>query len=222
MSAVDPQAALFAAFAKAQGEFPLIAKDREVEVTGKTKAGAPMKYKFSYAQLAGILAGVRPVLAANGLAVTQMLTSHADGRPAVQTMLLHADGGSLAGLLPIKTDGLNPQDLGSLITYIRRYAILCLLGLAPDDDDDANAATGNIVRRSTTNGAAPRVTKAPASLVSEIEETIAELNASGVLGEVEIRDGMKTAFGTSETAALTLAQASDLKKRLTAKVGVPA
>lgn len=221
MTAVtDPQAALFAALAKAQGEFEPVTRDRDVEV--KMKAGGT--YKFSYATLAGAIEITRPVLAANGLAVTQFLASTDDGRPAITTSIHHEAGGLLTGTIPIKTDGLDPQGVGSLVTYTRRYAYFGALGLAPVDDDDANHASGNQARsrtRANGNGAAK---KAPAVLVQEIEQVIARLNETGTLGEVDVRDGMLSQYGTRETAALTIEQAKNLRDRLMAKAadGVPA
>ena len=222
MTAVtDPQAALFAALAKAQGEFEPVTRDRDVEV--KMKAGGT--YTFSYATLAGAIEITRPVLAANGLAVTQFLASTDDGRPAITTSIHHEAGGFLTGTIPIKTEGLDPQGVGSLVTYTRRYAYFGALGLAPVDDDDANHASGNKTRsrtRSSGNGGA--VKKAPAVLVEEIETVIARLNETGTLGETEIRDGMLSQYGSRETNALTIEQAKNLRDRLKAKTadGVPA
>lgn len=214
--AADPQALLFAALAKAQGEFPPVARDREVEVT--MKAGG--KYTFSYAQLSGAIEITRPVLAKHGLAVTQFLTTLEDGRPAIETTIMHEAGGFKSGTIPMKTDGLDAQGVGSLITYTRRYAYFGALNLSPVDDDDANKATGNRAR--STNGAAPK--KAPAVLVAEVEALIAQLHETDTLSEVDIRDGMESAYKTRDTATLTIEQAKNLKERLSAKTveGVPA
>jgi len=43
---------------------------------------------------------------------------------------------------PVKMD---PQGIGSCITYARRYAALAIAGAAPEDDD-ANAASGAVDR----------------------------------------------------------------------------
>jgi len=49
----------------------------------------------------------------------------------------HAGGGSIAGLsVPVETAP-DPRSIGSCITYARRYSLSSLLGVAPDDDDDA-------------------------------------------------------------------------------------
>jgi hypothetical protein len=44
-----------------------------------------------------------------------------------------------------RTDGGTIQALGSAITYLRRYAIQAILGIAAEEDDDANGAAGNTV-----------------------------------------------------------------------------
>ena len=65
---IAEQEQLNEALAKAQGEFPPI--PREKTVTVKTKTGG--SYSFAYAPLDAILSACRPVLAKNGLAITQL------------------------------------------------------------------------------------------------------------------------------------------------------
>lgn len=131
MSDIDP--GLAAALAKAQASYPAIPRDKEVTVT--TKSGG--SYKFKYAPLDTILNAVRKPLADNGLAVTQTL----DGGDLV-TMLIHGDGGAIVGRLPIpEVDGV--QAFGSAITYLRRYSLQAILGIAAEEDDDGNHAAGN-------------------------------------------------------------------------------
>ena len=45
---------------------------------------------------------------------------------------------------------MSPQEIGSAITYISRYALSLALGLATEDDDDANHASGNTATRVET------------------------------------------------------------------------
>lgn len=205
----DPQALLYAALAEAQSEFPSISRDKEVVVKTKTNG----EYRFKYAPLDSIFSAVRPVLQKNGLAIAQPLTATEDGRAAVRTVLMHSAGGILEGTLPIKTDGLDPQALGSLVTYVRRYALTSMLGIATEDDDDARSATAK--RSAVANGNGNG--KAPKPLVTEIEKLIADLHKRDLLQEPVVREGMESAYQTMITAELTSAQATNLRDRLKAK-----
>ncbi len=124
---------LAAALAKAQAAFPPISRDKEVTV--KTKTGG--EYKFKYAPLDSILTAVRGPLAENGLAIVQLLDED-----VLVTSLLHESGAILSGRTPIPAaEGV--QAYGSAITYLRRYSIQALLGIAAEEDDDGNHASGN-------------------------------------------------------------------------------
>lgn len=133
---------LAAALAKAQTDFPTVKRDKKVTV--QTKTGG--SYSFNYAPLDSILNAVRGPLAANGLVVVQLLD---DG--ALVTSLIHDSGAILTGRLDLP--GISDiQAFGSAITYLRRYAIQAMLGIAAEEDDDGNRAAGN---RATTNGRQP-------------------------------------------------------------------
>ncbi len=136
---------LHAALSAAQGEFPPIEKSKTVKVTTKTGGS----YTFAYAPLDSILGAVRPVLAKHGLAVTQLLTAREDGQPALETRILHSSGEQLGGVfpLPAAVAMMTAQEIGSLLTYLRRYALVALLGIATEEDDDGNHATGNTATR---------------------------------------------------------------------------
>ena len=121
-----------AAFVAAQADLTNPHKDK----TANIKPG----FSYRYADLATILDHVRPVLAKHGLAITQNVEGTSDGRLSVETTILHTDGGAL-GFGPLLGDsGRDWQGLGSAITYARRYALCAALGIAADDDDDAQTA----------------------------------------------------------------------------------
>ena len=127
---------LNAALAAAQGEFEPIKKEKEV------KTGS---YSYSYAPLDLILEKCRPILSKHGLALTQLLESDGNG-PAIRTELRHAAGGVIGSSFPLPTMPQKAQELGSLLTYLRRYAIVALLGIAAEDDDDGAQATAGTVK----------------------------------------------------------------------------
>lgn len=128
------QAALYAALAKAQGEFLPIAKNRNVKITMKSGGS----YQFRYADLEAILAATRPALSKNGLAVVQMLESTGAGTLLV-TKLVHAEGGVVYSdvKLPSPSDA-DPKAFGAVVTYFRRYTYSAAIGVAADDDLDEN------------------------------------------------------------------------------------
>lgn len=98
-------------------------------------------FKSKYVALDGLLDAVRPVLAANGLSFIQSPVSNGQDM-GVATLLMHDSGEWIESdpfmLHAVKND---PQAGGSAITYARRYSLSAVLGVAWDDDDDANMAT---------------------------------------------------------------------------------
>ena len=134
------------ALAASQAAFPDIGRNKTVTV--QKKAGG--SYTFAYAPLDAILHLVRPVLTSNQLALSQLL-AQVDGKPALRTVLMHSSGELLEDVCPLPMNGsLSPQEFGSLITYVRRYAVVSILGIATEEDDDGDAAEGN---RATTRTA---------------------------------------------------------------------
>src|SRR5688572_25543683 len=129
---------LAGALAKAQGAFEAIGKTREVKVQMKTGGS----YTFAYAPLDEVLRSVRPALATNGLALTQTVADGEKGR-TLTTTLMHESGEWMASTTTLPGQATTAQEFGSQITYMRRYAIVSILGVVADEDDDANAADGN-------------------------------------------------------------------------------
>lgn len=130
---MEPLNELATALSRFQGEMPKIDLDATVKVTTKTGGS----YDFRYATLANIMVHVRPILAKHGLSVTQGINVD-----VLETTLLHSSGQSIRYTVPISLDG-SMQEVGSRISYLRRYSISACLGVVADDDDDANIASGN-------------------------------------------------------------------------------
>lgn len=96
-------------------------------------------FKSHYAPLDAILSLVRPILAKNGLVIMQ--STGGDGSYAsVTTTILHSSGEYIrSDPLILRPSKLDPQGIGSALTYARRYSLSAILGIAGDDDDDANS-----------------------------------------------------------------------------------
>ncbi len=117
---------LVAALARAQAKMPPV---------HKTKTNP--HFKKTYADLADVLAAVRPTLAAEGIAIVQPIRITEHGAELV-TALLKGDE-RIESALPLPLDS-KPQDMGSRLTYLRRFQLAALVGVAAEDDDDGNAA----------------------------------------------------------------------------------
>jgi len=124
---------LATALAAFQAEMPTVAKSKRADVPTKTGG----KYSYTYADLADVTAVAMPVLARHGLSFVTMPRSGAQGLE-LRGVLLHKSGESVKGALPIR--GNTPQEIGSSLTYMRRYLLGCLTGVVTEDDDDAAAA----------------------------------------------------------------------------------
>lgn len=85
-------------------------------------------FKNTYASLEQILGEVKPILNEVGVLITQPIN---DGK--VGTMLSYGVD-SLVSVIDLPIN-LSPQQLGSAITYFRRYTLASLLALEIDDDD---------------------------------------------------------------------------------------
>jgi hypothetical protein len=127
---------------------PRVTKGETANV--QTKTGH--RYSYQYASLADIHAAVLPVLSRHGLAWTTMPTIREDGRYVLHCELAHVSGESRTCEMPLPSM-CTPQELGSALTYARRYALCSIVGIAPDEDDDGAAAT---IGAATTQEPEPR------------------------------------------------------------------
>lgn len=109
----------------------------------RTETANAGTYSYKYATLAQASQQARTVLGEFGLAVFQSAYSTGLGSVAVTTRVIHASGQWIESdplVMPAKG---GPQDVGSSISYARRYGLMSFLGLATDDDDGAGAQTAH-------------------------------------------------------------------------------
>lgn len=122
-------------------------------------------FKSKYADLADIVSVVLPALAKNGLAWITTPRVSDDGF-VLEYELRHTSGEAITGSWPLPDpEKATPQQMGSAVTYAKRYTLSAVTGIAPDEDDDGNAA-------SKGPGAAPR--QARTTRVADPQEKIAD------------------------------------------------
>lgn len=177
---------LAAALAKAQGAMENASKDTRNPF-----------FNSKYADLASVWTACRKPLSDNGLSVVQLPDVKFEGAPefesyktrngeerwrakvlttvSVRTRLLHESGEWLDDVIVAVLPSGDPQSIGSAITYLRRYALSALVGVAPEDDDGEATAR-------PTNGTARSVAEAPAGY----EDWVLSLEAAAVKGMKEL------------------------------------
>lgn len=119
------------ALAKAQGA-----------MSGAAKDSKNPHFNSRYADLASIVDACREPLAQNELSVIQIPSTPEAGLVRMTTLLLHSSGEWIESEpLTVQARDAGPQAVGSCLTYLRRYQLAALVGIAPEDDD-AEAAEG--------------------------------------------------------------------------------
>lgn len=128
-----------------------LVKVQSVMETATKDANNPF-FKSKYTTLAGCWDVARKPLADNGLAVIQTTTFDEGNSVIVETTLSHISGEWVRGSLKMPLVKLDPQAVGSAITYARRYALSAMIGIVSEEDDDGESAMG----RTNTTQAQPK------------------------------------------------------------------
>lgn len=121
----------------------LISAQADIEHPTRNATNPHLRNKF--ANLTEVINRLRPALAKHGLAFIQTVDSAVNGdapHVTVTTRLIHTSGEWIQGTvgLPVEAQkGLNmPQSAGVVITYLRRYGLSAICGVASEPDDDGN------------------------------------------------------------------------------------
>lgn len=113
-------------------------------------------FKSKFASLAGVRDTITPTLAKYGIAVLQLL-GFDDGRVTCETVLTHKSGQWISGTFSMAPTKPDAQGTGSAATYCRRYALMAIVNVVGDEDDDGNAAAGRQNGRSVVADEADKV-----------------------------------------------------------------
>ncbi len=152
-------------------------------------------FRSKYADLSSVIETITEPLHNNGLTFYQNMIVDSSG-PQLVTHLVHIESGeSIDSWSPIVCkDPQDPQKVGGAITYMRRYALLALLGLSPEDDDGnaassrsaapataAPAQAGQSVRQPTSAPSRPAPAPRPAPPVAEDDHECEIVGCSNVV-----------------------------------------
>lgn len=121
----------------------LVAAQSEMDAVSKDAKNPHFKSK--YASLENVISTARPVLTRHGLGWTQApnqvgrMTDSNFATVDITTRIYHESGEWMQSTLEVPLVKVDPQGLGSAITYGCRYALMAILGLPPTDDDAESA-----------------------------------------------------------------------------------
>ena len=158
---MDNISELATALALAQGEMRCAEKD-----------SSNPHFKSTYASLDSVIDAIREPLSKNGLSIIQ-ITDYIDDKQFLITRLMHKSGQFIESKMFLQPT-IKPQEMGSLLTYYRRYQLsaICSITQGSDKDDD-----GNLAQQATKPVAKPPVKAAPAPVKCISDEDCERLEA---------------------------------------------
>jgi hypothetical protein len=131
------------ALALAQSEMQNVGKD-----------GRNPHFRSTYATLGAVLDEVRPALAKQGIAIVQMAINGEGTAVGVMTRFVHKSGQWIESALYVTPSKFDAQGAGSVISYLRRYALMSMAGVW-QEDDDGEASVGRPEQRQRADDLAP-------------------------------------------------------------------
>jgi len=107
----------------------------QAELTGAKKDSTNPHFKSHYPSLASVIDAVKGPLNKNGIAFVQSPFNAGEGRIGLETHLIHTSGQELVSHTITPLSKQTPQGVGDALTYLRRYSLMAMTGIAPMDDD---------------------------------------------------------------------------------------
>ena len=174
----------------------------QAEMGPALKTATNPHFKKQYADLGAVQEACFDALRNNGFAVYQPIGRDENG-PFVKTIFAHEGGETLECTVPLMVGKNDMQGLGSAITYARRYGLMSMAGIAPEDDDGNAAAKGKRDAEEAEVKAkeAEREAKATAAASRYVDDVVARLQtASGAIRAASILQAEQAKIGRVKTS----------------------
>lgn len=203
----EPLDQLATALAAFQADMPIVPKSHTATV--RSDKGS---YTYTYADLADVSAAAMPLLAKHGLSFVTLPSSG-----QLTGILLHSSGQTLTASLPVS--GGTPQQIGSSLTYMRRYLLGCMTGVVTDDDDDGQTAQGSGKKSPAKRAAPPPPPPQPPPVeTGEVMSDKTRARMHALLSEHGIRDRDERLTGIANVIGRPVESSSDLTQAEASKV----
>lgn len=170
----------------------------QAKIQNPKNTAANPYFKSKYAPLPAILDMIRPLNRECGLSLEQYPETRFEGGKhlvGVRTVIRSSVGDKEEerdyGFLGVDASDRNPQDIGSVITYFRRYALKAIYAIEGEgEDDDANTASGKKEPPAKKQKGDVAQTKADflAATTTEARNAILKRANSQAWAEVEYQD----------------------------------
>jgi len=113
------------------------------EIGGVSKGTENGHFKTKYADLSAVIDTSKPILAKHNIGLMQFPGELGERSMSLETVLMHTSGEWISGVSEIFVNKPTPQETGSAISYLRRYAQKAVLNMADQDDDGESAMQRN-------------------------------------------------------------------------------
>ncbi|MCJ8336316.1 MAG: ERF family protein [Epibacterium sp.] len=155
-------------------------------------------FRNKYADLGNVVDACMPALNENGIAVIQP-TIDEGGERFVKTVLIHGETGeTLECRVPLIVAKNDMQGYGSAVTYARRYGLMAMTGVAPEDDDgNAAAAAAPKSERRPNQSAKPSEAREAERVADSMIASIKQYGAA----KVGANEGFRSDFARLNTVS---------------------
>lgn len=146
------------------------------EVGAIPKNGTNPFYKSKYATLENVLETIKEPLFNNNFSFAQF-----PSQTGLVTILMHTSGEWIQEEAPLFMKDQSPQGQGSALSYMRRYALSGILGLATEDDDAEATKPPKTTLKPSINVVKEQPWKKPVTSTDDQRKVIKQLIDSKVL-----------------------------------------
>ena len=179
----------------------LLECQKELGVVSKDKVN-PF-FKANYADINNYLSIVKPVLSKHGLILLQPLQAIGESN-FLTTKIIDANSEKEIESIIRLPENPDPQKMGSIITYFRRFAIQSLLALQAEDDD-AQKASGTTEQKPNAKSYSKKTISQPNNPATEAQKKL--------IKKLIKESGDNPDDYTKEIEGLTKGQASEKIKK---------